>query len=175
MTHKRSSARSNTGIQTREAMPGLDETKDGVHLMCPFCYPTHPLMPNEDSACGTVLKVTAVQTVIPDRMVRMQKLICLKCHQGGGPMVQYMNGFIHLHECTPGTKLLRIPPRYNAMAGLVYKLPKSMRKQTEKFTGLSQQVREILPDGTETGKVIGYFFLKGKRNATRPTSEPSTG
>jgi hypothetical protein len=175
MTHKRPSGRTEAKIQTREALPGVDRTKEGVHLMCPFCFPTHPLMPNEDAPCGTVLKVTAIQTIIPERMVRMEKLVCLKCHKGDGAMVQYMNGFIHLHECTPGTQLLRIPPRYNAMAGVVYKLPKGLRKQAEKFTGVSQQVREILPDGTETGKIIGYFFLKGKRNATRTPPEPTTG
>lgn len=176
MTHKRANARvlPSNALHTREALPGINRTKDGTVLTCPFCTPSHPIVPNEPNACGTVLRVTAVQTIIPARVTRMQKLTCLKCHQAGGEMVQYMNGYIHLTDCTPGTKLLRVPPRYNRMAAVVSKLPAWARGGVEKYTGRAEAIREINLQGEETGKVLGYIFMKGQPNAARTTPEPTT-
>jgi hypothetical protein len=152
----------------------MTRTKEGATILCPFCMPTHPIVPGEPSPCGTQLRLTAVQTIIPERTVRREELTCVKCHKGGGEMVQYMNGFIHLNDCAPDTTLLRTPPAYNRFAGLVFKLPKSLRARVAQVTGYPQQVREISPDGKETGKIMGYFFLKGKLNAPRTTTEPTT-
>jgi hypothetical protein len=160
-------------LRTREAVPDARRTKDGAQILCPFCKPSHPLSVGESSPCGTQLKLTAVQQIIPSRIVRMNKLVCVKCRQSGGEMVKYMNGFIHLQDCNPGTNLLRAQPHYNTLAGLVFKLPKTLRRQVAKVTGSPQQVREITPDGTETGKIAGYFFLKGKSDVTGQTPEPT--
>lgn len=177
MTHQRSGSRvaARPQIHTREALPGVNRTKEGTLLMCPFCTPSHPIVPNEPTPCGTMLKVTAVQTIIPARVARREGLICLKCKQAGsGDMVQYMNGFIHLDDCAPGTQLLRMAPNYTRWAQMVYKLPKALRAQVEKVTGGTHEVLEIDSEGKETGKVVGYFFLKGKSNATsRPAPEPA--
>lgn len=174
MTHQRSSARVRPVVKTREALPGISREKEGTLLMCPFCKPSHPLVPNEPTPCGTELKVTALQTIIPARLARKEGLVCLKCHQTGtGEMVRYMNGFIHLQDCVPGTQLLRTAPNYTALARLVYGLPKHVRARAEKVTGEAHQVLEIDAQGKETGKVVGYFFMKGKANATRTTPEPA--
>lgn len=162
-------------MHTREAIPTAQRTKDGAQILCPFCVPTHPLDIGQFSPCGTFLKVTAVQNVIPARVVRREKLICVKCKQGGGEMVKYMNGYIHLADCMPGTKLLRTKPDYNILAGLVFKMPQGIQKQIARFAGYPQQVKEITPDGAETGKIAGYFFLKGQSNAPRTPPDPSTG
>jgi hypothetical protein len=105
--------------------------------------------------------VTAVQTVIPQRTVRDQNLTCLKCHQQGkGEMVRYMNGFIHLVDCAPETKLLAQPPKFSALAKYVFNLPEKVRARVEKRTGKAQRVEEIDAEGRETGKTLGYFFVK---------------
>lgn len=148
-------------VTTREAQPQLQWSKEGARLLCPFCTPPHPLLPGQESKCGTSLKVTAVQTVIPLRTVRDQGLICLKCHEGGkGEMVRFMNGYIHLKDCMPGTKLLAEPPKFSTLAGYVFNLPEKARALVEKRTGKAQKVEEIDANGKETGKTLGYFFLK---------------
>lgn len=143
----------------REAMPTPRVTEQGTQILCPFCVPTHPLMPTEPSACGTVLKVTAVQMIYPKRTVVRKKMICLKCHEGGGEMVIYMNGFVHLPDCKPETRLLPNLPEFNKTARLVFKLPERLRTAVEKYTGKVQYVGEITKDGEKTGQILGYFFI----------------
>lgn len=150
-------------VTAREQPPQLRQSKEGVQVLCPFCAPSHPLIPGVESTCGTTLRVTAVQTVIPARTARDKGLICLKCHQAGrGEMVRYMNGFVHLQDCMPGTKLLALPPAFSKLAEYVYKLPVRVRAAVENRTGKAQRVDEIDAEGQETGKVLGYFFLKAK-------------
>lgn len=150
-------------IKVREASPGLNQTKDGVEVMCPFCTPPHPLLPGADSPCGTTLKVTAVQSILTSHGSKQQDIRCIKCHQaGGGDMVRYRGGFVHLHDCLPGTKLLAEPPRFSKMARAVFGMPAWMRGGVEKRLGKAQQVKEIDPQGKETGRVLGYFFWKGE-------------
>lgn len=147
---------------TRELPPKLIQTKEGVQVYCPFCTPPHPIVPGQESTCGTTMKVTAVQTVIPARTVRDRDLKCIKCHKSGGEMVKYMNGFIHLEDCMPGTRLLSQPPKFSKLAEYVFKLPEKVRARVEKSLGKVQRVDEIDADGKETGKTLGYFFLKAK-------------
>jgi hypothetical protein len=134
--------------------------KHGVQIMCPWCSPSHALNPAESSPCGTSLKLTAVQTILPARLVREKKLTCVKCRGNSGEMVPYMNGFIHIAECAPGTFLLRDQPSYSLLARMVYKTPTRIRKFLEKLTGPAKEVKEVDPSGSETGRIIGYFFLK---------------
>lgn len=82
-------------------------------------------------------------------------------------------GLRHL-GCIFAHAYLRDTPEFNKLAGWVYGLPKGLRAQVCKVTGYPQQVREIDETGKETGKIIGYFFLRGNANATRATSEPTT-
>lgn len=161
MSHRASNMqRQRPLFRTREASPSMNRTKAGVQILCPFCRPTHAIAPGEPTPCGTILRLVAVQDVLPSRIVRIQGLKCLKCHNGGGEMVQYMNGFIHLEDCDPKTRLLPQHPNYNIFARLVFKLPKGIRSVIEKSTGPAQEVDEIDEQGNKTGKVMGYFFMK---------------
>lgn len=176
MAHKRAGGRPLSQFRIREDIPQMTQTKDGAVIWCPFCVPSHPITPGQASVCGTQLKLTAVQTVMPARIARLQKITCLKCHEtGDGEMVPYMAGYIHLQDCRPDTNLLRTPPSYTRAAEWVYKLPAKLRTQVCRVTGYPQQVREIDEKGKETGKVIGYFFLRGNRNASRATAKPTAG
>jgi len=167
--HKGSSMKRNinhspeTPFKVRESAPILMPKKDGVQVLCPFCKVPHPILPGQDATCGTSLRVMAVQTIIPSRVARLGKLTCLKCHKGGGgDMVRYANGYIHLEDCAPATRLLAEPPKFSRLAKIIYQLPARVRKLVEKRTGRAQAVEEIDPEGKETGKVLGYFFLKAK-------------
>lgn len=146
--------------RTREASPSMSRTKEGVHILCPFCKPTHAIAPGEATPCGTTLRLVATQDIVPTRIVRMQNIKCLKCQQGGGEMVQYMGGFVHLIDCDPKLRLLPQHPNYNPLAGMVFGLPKAVRSVIEKATGPAQRVDEIDHEGKKTGKVMGYFFMK---------------
>jgi len=147
------------GVRTREDIPLYKRDKDGVVLLCPFCTPSHPIVPGTPSPCGTSLRVTAVQNIISSRMARQQGLVCVKCRkEGHGEMVQYMNGFVHVEDCAPDVQLLTEVPTYSRLAKMVFQLPEKIRNLVEKRTGVVQVVRGLTPDGQETGKVEGYFF-----------------
>lgn len=90
----------------------------------------------------------------------MQHIVCLKCHESGGEMVQYMNGFVHLTDCNPNTRLLPQIPNFNILAGVVFRMPTGLRAGIEKVFGHAQAVEEIDQEGKKTGKVLGYFFMK---------------
>lgn len=147
-------------LKIRELPPKVNMLENGAEVLCPFCEIPHPIMVGQDAACGTTMKVTAVQTVYPSRTVNKHGLICLKCGKGGGEMVKFNNGVIHLTDCTPGVKLMAMPPRYSSLASIVYRLPVWARKPVEFRTGLAKQVKEIDAAGKETGRILGYFFFK---------------
>jgi hypothetical protein len=147
-------------FKVREQPPKLNPTKNGVQVLCPFCNPPHALIPGEAAVCGTTLRVTAVQPILIAHASKFNKIKCLKCHQFGGEMVMYNTGYIHLADCMPGTRLLTQPPKFSKNAKMVFGLPKGLRDFVEKSTGKVQQVREIDAEGTETGRILGYFFLK---------------
>ena len=147
---------------TRESAPRVVEDKKlGAKILCPFCEIPHPIEVGKDSACGTTLVIRAVQTQYPTRTVNKHKLICVKCHKGGGEMIRFNNGFVHLHDCSPNTKLMAAPPEFSPWAAAVYQMPKLVREPLEKIYGYAKQVKEIDPQGAETGKVLGYFFFRG--------------
>lgn len=140
----------------REELPKVIDQK----LMCPFCEIPHELSPVDVAKCGTLIRVTAIQTVVPKRTVRSKKLTCLKCKKGDGEMVVYGNGYIHLVDCMPEIKMLSAEPKYSNFAKFVHGLPAWMKKRIEKNTGIAKKVRDVDQDGQETGKVLGYFFYK---------------
>lgn len=149
-------------VQTRESLPIAVQTKNGIELRCPFCADHHALRPGQESTCGTRIEVSAVQEVVSARMSRTENLVCLKCHKGGGEMVRYHNGFVHLAECSPETKLLQEAPKFSLLANLIFKLHPRVRGLVERVTGRADQVFEIDSDGHTTGKILGYFFWKLK-------------
>jgi hypothetical protein len=152
--------------RTRVLPPQVKTSKAGVTLLCPFCTPPHPILPGEIYPCGSEVRVTVAQEVFSSHFTKHKNIHCLKCHTVGGEMVRYNNGFVHLVDCVPGTRLLTVPPTFSQRARFVFGLPKTIRKNIEKRSGPVQEVREIDEAGKETGKVLGYFFLKkGVQNA----------
>jgi hypothetical protein len=148
--------------KVREALPRVQETGGEVLLMCPFCQPPHPVAFGKPGACGTTLKVTAVQTVIPIRTVHKHKLICFKCGQGGGEMVPFNQGYLHLVDCVPGTRVLAEPPaNFSRWAGWVYRMPEPLRERVERLTGAAKRIDEIDAQGKETGRTLGFIFHRG--------------
>jgi hypothetical protein len=145
-------------VQIRELPPKVNMLKEGAQILCPFCDPPHPIMVGQDSACGTTMKVSAVQTIYPARTTKKHNLICIKCSKGGGEMVKFNNSFVHAADCAPGTKLITVPPEFSRLAKFIYHLPKWIRTQIEKVTGFAKEVKEVSAEGKETGKILGYFF-----------------
>src|SRR3990167_1529905 len=155
-------------VRIEEAAPKLEATKSGTRVLCPFCAIPHPIAPGEEANCGTQLKVTAVRAVLPGKRAKKDKVRCLKCHKTeGGDMARYMNGWVHTTDCLPGTRFLAHAPAFSKWAGAVGRLGRGnpARKFVEAFTGPAQEVREIDPEGKETGKVLGHFFLKPQKKA----------
>lgn len=150
-------------IRFRELPPKVQKEPNGVMLVCPFCTLPHPLLPGVESNCGTSLRVKAVQTIIPPRLAKKEQIVCLKCHEvGGGEMVRFRGGFIHLEDCRPEMQLAVEAPKFSKLAkaafGMSAKNP--IRKAIERKYGKAQQVNEIDAKGNDTGKIAGYFFHK---------------
>jgi hypothetical protein len=131
--------------------------------MCPFCVPTHPLVPGQLALCGTVVRLMAIQTTIPVRTVRDKNLTCVKCGQTGeGIMVSYHGQYIHLKDCKPGT-LVMAPDAYefSARAERVFHMKDGWWKNLQiKRYGKPEPVNEVDPGGQKTGKILGYVFMK---------------
>jgi hypothetical protein len=148
---------------TRKAMPIIKKGEGGeALLMCPFCPTPHPLRPDKPSACGTMLILTAEQTVFRGKYEK--NIICVKCGQKGGDMVLFQNAFVHNYDCSPGVVAMTEAPKFSDWAARVAWTPEWIRNPIEKFTGHAQSVEEVLPDGTRTGVVLGYFFHKEVKN-----------
>lgn len=145
----------------REMAPKLYEKDGTAMVLCPWCTPTHPLLPEESSPCGTRIKITAVQTIYTEAFVAEHKLTCAKCGQGGGEMIEYKKVYAHLPDCKPDTFLLADQPHYTFLAAVVFQMKEGrLRDILEKKYGLAQKVMEIDEKGAQTNKVLGYFFLK---------------
>lgn len=149
-------------VNTRELPPKVRQTPNGFQLLCPFCIPTHVIVPGQSATCGTELKLTAIQTVIPARTANDKQLRCMKCHVvGKGPMVRFGGGFVHREDCQPGTKLLIDPPPHSKLAQRVYHLKDGhLKRWLERRYGKAQYVGEVDNAGNETGKILSYFFQK---------------
>lgn len=159
---KNTQATSKPEVHVRESPPRVKELPSGVQVLCPFCDIPHPIMVGQDSPCGTTLKVTAVQTLLPARTTKKHGLKCMKCGQTGGEMIPLSGGFVHIADCAPGTRLLASPPPFSRWAQLVHKFPKQLKTIIEKRTGFAKEVKEVTPEGAETGRVLGYFFFKNQ-------------
>lgn len=147
-------------VRIRELPPKFDQNGKDAIILCPFCDIPHPISIGKDSPCGTNLRLTAVQTIFPARTVKKLKLVCMKCHQSTGEMIQFNNAFVHLIDCAPGTKLIAVPPKFSKVAQVVHSLPLPLRRAVERRTGYAKPVTEVDPEGKDTGKTLGYFFYK---------------
>lgn len=152
-------------VTVREAQPRIHKGNDGYQIMCPFCNPSHPMLPGKVSKCGSTIEVTALQEVISARAARLAGIVCVKCQKpaGGGAMVHWQNGYIHLEDCDPKSALLVEPPKFSRWAKFRYVLGKSRLFSwnaglSARICGKAQPVKEILPDGTQTGRILGFAF-----------------
>lgn len=157
-----------TDVKTREAYPKVVKTNKGIEIRCPFCNPSHVILPGVESRCGTTLRVTAVQLVLQPHTTRHKKLVCLKCGETGGEMVQCGDGFVHITDCQPGTKVLSEIPPLSRWAKLVYRMPAFLRSFVEKRTGAAKEIRQVDPSGKETGQIVGYIFAKKVEHVANP-------
>jgi hypothetical protein len=160
MSHKR--LKPHTDTYFRESAVAARQSGKGNEILCPFCIPTHPMKADTPSPCGSLLKVTAVQPVFKKPAVMRRELKCVKCGKGGGEMIMYMNGFVHLPDCTPEKRLLPSIPPSDRRARFVYRLKEGKLKEwLEKQWGKVQVVWDIT-DGGEKKGILSYFFLKGE-------------
>ena len=84
-------------------------------------------------------------------------------------MVRFLNAYVHVGDCAPGVVTLAEPPDTSFFAHGIYLLPLAFRSRIEKVTGRVMPIDEVMPDGTRTGKKLGYFFLRnGSTNAQHP-------
>ena len=144
-------------VTRRSSLPLVETIKGGKVLMCPFCKPSHPVVPFQQAQCGTMIEVQAVQEVYRAKFDKRIK--CAKCGQGGGEMVRWQNAFLHVIDCAPEIRTMAEPPKYSKLAGVVYNMQASwIKSQLEKFTGKAVPVDEVTPDGQKTGVVLGHFF-----------------
>lgn len=163
-------------VTVRELPPKISKAGDAVQIMCPFCRVPHPIAIGQNAPCGTKMVVSAVQTIYPTRTVHKYNLICVKCGQSdGGEMIRFNEGYVHLADCAPSVRLLATPPEFSRLAKIVRAAPKWLSAIIEKRLGRVQEVREIDGEGKETGKTLGYFFLREVNNGgarTNPTTNP---
>lgn len=159
-------------VTYREALPKLEKDKNGANiLMCPFCDPTHPILPFVPSACGTGIEIKAIQKIYEGKYNK--DMICAKCHERGGKMVLWNNAFIHAHNCTPGVSVLAEEPKYSRVARFVYGMKEGKIKDLiQNRLGRAVAVDEVTPEGNKTGRVLGHFFHRSQ-NGKRP--ETHTG
>jgi hypothetical protein len=145
---------------TRIEAPIAKKEKDGsAGLYCPFCKPTHKILPGMEYPCGTRIEVRAAQMVFKAKYEK--NMVCAKCRKGGGEMVRFQNAFIHTHDCTPGVATFTEPPKFSKIAEALSRSPEWLKDRVEKRFGKIMPVDEVTPDGTRTGVVLGYFFYKG--------------
>jgi hypothetical protein len=150
-------------VKERVDIPKVTKDKNGAAiLLCPFCNPTHPLRADQATACGTIVRVQAVQTVFRSNYSR-KNMVCVKCGKGGGEMVVWQNNaFVHTHDCSPGVAAMNEPPKISKAAGIIYNLHPRIKTLIELVTGKTMKVDEVTPDGKRTGVILGHFFLPRK-------------
>lgn len=149
-------------VRVRRAEPVIQNEEGKPAILCPFCEIKHPISLSEISPCGTRLRLEAVQEVVHGWYAEKVGLACLKCHKvDGQDLVPFQGGYVHLHDCMPGTKFLAVPPKFTPKAKFVFGLPQFLRPHVEKLTGVAKEVKEIDAEGHETGVILGYSFYRG--------------
>src|SRR3990167_5819941 len=132
-------------------------------MYCPFCKPTHPIVPGVDMPCGSVLDVMVVQTTISASVARANGIVCIKCGGTGvGALAPFHDGYVHVIDCNPSVRIAPVMPKRSLAARIVSRIPNGLRKIIEKRTGHAQAIHVIDKDGKETGQIAGYFFDRQK-------------
>jgi len=133
-------------IKHRAKDPIFEWRGKEVKIYCPYCENKHPISIQEVAACGTVLRVEAVQEI-------WKNTTCAVCGKADGErMIKIGDKYRHMHQCVEGKKILIIPPKPSFTARIIHKLPewfhvfiyKRIKKVPAKFTS---------PDGK-----VGYTW-----------------
>jgi len=148
----------------RTAVPKLAKGENGSNiLLCPFCADPHPIMPFVASPCGTMVTFYAEQTIY--RAKADKRFVCAKCGEGNGEMVKWNDAFIHVPDCKPEVKTLLEPPTYSKLARYIHNMRDGKIKGfSQRVFGRTVAVEEVTPDGKLTGRVLGYFFQRKKKD-----------
>src|SRR3990167_3460030 len=93
-------------------------------MYCPFCKPTHPIVPGVDMPCGSVLDVMVVQTTISASVARANGIVCIKCGGTGvGALAPFHDGYVHVIDCNPSVRIAPVMPKRSLAARIVSRIP----------------------------------------------------
>jgi hypothetical protein len=118
---RRFKAPTSSAGRRRRQSPRVSERGGLIAFECPFCFPPHPLVVDQEASCGTMLELTAVQRLY--RGVR-----CAKCGQPSGTLTKLGDDYQHTYDCVPGKMLLPEEPVPSRWARIVYSLPMWLRR-----------------------------------------------
>lgn len=119
-----------------------------LKILCPFCSEEHAIDIQNVSPCGTVLQMNAVQEI-------WKNTTCVLCGESDQErMVKVGDKFRHIYDCSPGKRLLIIPPKPSLSAKYFSLLPE--RVQWFLVKRLGRVPVHFKNDSGETG----YFWEK---------------
>ena len=137
--------RKSSGPKIRKRPPQLKTDNGRVEIFCPFCFPTHPIQMEFSAPCGTILELSAIQSLYKD-------VTCALCGGARGSLVKVGEKYKHAHDCTPGQHLYTVPPKKSLGARAVWYLPTFVHNWLWRVSG--RKVIEVSSDG----KVTGYAW-----------------
>jgi len=147
--HNRMPLAPTAGGRRREAQALIVERPGpSAEIVCPFCFPRHPLVVGQPAKCGTVLELKAVQRLYT-------AVACGKCGKTNGTLVKRGDNYQHAQDCMPGKLLLAEDPVPSRWAAIVYRMPPRLKVWIENRRG--SQVATRLQG--QDGKVV-YSWLQ---------------
>lgn len=137
--------------KVRRKAPRIEQSDDGIAIYCPFCHPPHRISLDTKATCGTILELTAVQTLYQD-------VTCSLCGNGQGTLLKIGESYRHAHDCSPGKTIYTVPPKKSRSAALAWKFPDWASMLLAKRLNLTSVQ-------LTSGNVIdGYAWDKVKKN-----------
>ena len=127
---------------TRRAPPRISRDKDTAQILCPFCWPPHPITPETPASCGTVLELVAAQTTY-------RAVECALCHGIQGQLVKVGDRYKHAFDCTPGKTIYTVPPDKSRAAAAIWHAPAFIHRFIAKRWG--KAAVELTSEGKRTG------------------------
>lgn len=113
---KRSKRRNRKNRGNRTAPARIEMKKGDAQILCPYCYPPHPIITDIPANCGTVLRLVAEQVVYTS-------VDCVLCGETGGTLIKIGESYRHDHDCTPGKTIYAVPPQRSRSAALLWHAP----------------------------------------------------
>jgi len=117
--HKMGQIRHTARTRKRPPIVREGKKKHDIQILCPNCPDNHPISITEQSHCGTILELVAVQTIYHGKSVN-----CMRCGEAGGTFMKIgENQYAHTHNCVPGSTVVYGDLELSKTAGLAWKLP----------------------------------------------------